>query len=107
MSPRPPLIPRVLGGLLLRGEEREVIAGDLEEEYRHLVSRREGAGAASRWYWRQSMRALGGRSFERTRQILGRMVAPGQGNQGGPFRGKGKRGGGIMHDTWQDLRFGL
>jgi putative ABC transport system permease protein len=90
---RPPLIPRLLLEVLLRGEEREVIAGDLEEEYGRLV---RGGPHAARWYWRQVLRAVGGRWLERGR----RMVV---------FENQGwKRGGGDMtREFRQDMKFGL
>lgn len=109
MNHRPPLIPRLLLHILLRGEEREVICGDLEEEYADLAAQRGGIGRkdADRWYWRQTWKAVGGRSLERVHRIRVWVLSPMRGSSGdGGFTGM-RTGGGSMRELWQDLRFGL
>jgi hypothetical protein len=53
----PPLACRVVVRLLLPGREREVIAGDLYEEYFFVLPRR-GRRAATRWLIGQVLRAV-------------------------------------------------
>lgn len=42
---------------LLRGEEREAVAGDLHEEYQEMV-RERGLDAARTWFWQQTRASL-------------------------------------------------
>ncbi len=52
-----PLLARLLLHLLLRGPGREVIRGDIEEEYsRHILPNR-AVRLARRWYWRQAIKS--------------------------------------------------
>jgi putative ABC transport system permease protein len=114
MSPRrSPLIPRLLVDLLLRGGEREVIAGDLEEEYRCLANGSRGSRYARRWYWRQALRAVGGRWLVRIRRMAG--VGDSRGTPGvppapgqkSPIHGRMRRVGDMLREVGQDIRFGL
>ncbi len=100
MSTRPPLIPRLLLRAVLRGEEREVICGDLEEEFGELSSGEGGARAgggydARRWYWRQALKAAGGRSMERLRVLARRGRTPRRGEKDSSG-GAGSNSGGEM-----------
>ena len=54
-SPMPPLIPRILLRLLLRGDAREVVLGDLDEEFAAYVLPMQGVRFARRWYWRHAL----------------------------------------------------
>jgi putative ABC transport system permease protein len=106
-SVRPPLIPRVLLHLLLRGEEREVICGDLEEEYRDLASKRLGSAVTKQWYWRQALRAVTGRSVERFHRMGGAVRGPRGGPKGAPGYTGMPKGGDTLREIGQDVRFGL
>jgi putative ABC transport system permease protein len=53
-SQSPPMLARLLLHLLLRGEGREFIRGDIEEEYAERILPLHGEGFARRWYWRQA-----------------------------------------------------
>ena len=50
-----PRIPRMLLRLLLRGDAREVVLGDIEEEFTAYVLPLRGARVARRWFWRQAL----------------------------------------------------
>jgi putative ABC transport system permease protein len=77
--------------LALRGEAREALLGDLEEEFRLNVLPARGLRAARRWFWRQSIRTIGARWMRsRTRTWT-------------PPRAKGAN---TMHGFWQDVRYG-
>ena len=54
---RPPQLGTWLVSLFAEGEERELIAGDLSEEYLERAAQ-GGRAAARRWYWRQILRSL-------------------------------------------------
>jgi predicted permease len=54
---RPPRLAEWLLCRLLDAISRDVVAGDLAEEYVR-VHRTRGAGAARRWYWRQASRSV-------------------------------------------------
>jgi len=59
VTPRPPALARALVRLLIRGEAREVIAGDLDEEFAERLAAGSTTSAASRHYWRQSVASIG------------------------------------------------
>jgi len=107
---RPPLLPRLLLALMLRGEEREVITGDLEEEFQELRTRGDGGRLAREWYRRQAWRAVGGRTVERLRRFAGAGGGSGRGAPGGAGvhapGGTGEGGGTRMGELLGDLRFG-
>ncbi len=48
--------------MVLRGEERDVILGDLDEEYQTDILPSQGRAAAARWYWGQVISSLASRS---------------------------------------------
>lgn len=54
-----PLLARLLLHLFLRGEGREVIRGDIEEEYSQLILPTRAPGFARRWYWSQAIGSAG------------------------------------------------
>ncbi len=56
-SVRSPRMAAWLVNLFTPAEEAESIAGDLIEEFSHLVSK-SGVGLARRWYWRQTVRTI-------------------------------------------------
>jgi predicted permease len=55
---RPPALPRRLLLALLPPADRAAIAGDLDEEFAARAGR-DGARAARRWYWRETLASLG------------------------------------------------
>jgi hypothetical protein len=57
MPRQPPRIAQALLRLAYRGDAREAIAGDLEEEYQEVVQHR-GAFRARLWYWRQAFHSV-------------------------------------------------
>ena len=57
MLRKPPRIAHALLRLAYRGDAREAIAGDLEEEYQEVAQQR-GAIHARLWYWRQVLRSV-------------------------------------------------
>lgn len=59
VTARPPALPRALVRLLVRGDAREVIVGDLDEEFAELVAAGTPASAAARHYWRQALASIG------------------------------------------------
>lgn len=80
MSPatRPPRWSRLLTALLLRGETRDIVVGDLEERF-HRRLESESPAAARRWYARQTLASIASVWAEVLRSIVrGRGVA-------GPF----------------------
>ncbi|MCG6987513.1 MAG: ABC transporter permease [Gemmatimonadetes bacterium] len=110
--PRPPILPRILLALLLRREEREVISGDLEEEFQALVSQSGGGSAARAWYRRQAWKAVGGRTVERFRRVAGSGGASTERGDPGPsgVAGPDGAGGGTMtmvRELLRDVRFGV
>jgi len=54
---RPPALAEALVAAAAPSRDYEMIAGDLFEEYRRIVSVR-GSSAANRWYWAQALRSL-------------------------------------------------
>jgi len=58
MSAAPPRLGRALLWLALPGPEREVVAGDLHEEFATVVLPRRGAWRAHGWYWHQVLRSI-------------------------------------------------
>ncbi len=57
MPRRPPRIAQALLRLAYRGDAREAIAGDLEEEFQEVLQQR-GGFQARLWYWRQAFRSI-------------------------------------------------
>jgi putative ABC transport system permease protein len=57
MLRKPPRIAHALLRLAYRGDAREAIAGDLEEEYQEVVEQR-GPMHARLWYWRHALRSV-------------------------------------------------
>ena len=58
MTPRPPVVPRLLVSLLLRGELGEVVRGDLDEEFHDALSAGVPRHAANVRYWRQALASI-------------------------------------------------
>ena len=85
----PPKLARALLRFFLRGEERDVIIGDLDEEHSTDIRPDRGVLLAALWYWKHavaSVMAVRRRDNER----LGR---------------RSTRGQAIIAETWQDLRY--
>ncbi|HEX9887578.1 MAG TPA: hypothetical protein VGA70_13860, partial [Longimicrobiales bacterium] len=95
-APRPPFLARALLALLIRGEAREFIAGDLEEEYVRRVLPERGRVEARAWFWRQSLGSVASRMF----RARGPASRPPGGRQ--PTRRPGR----LLEALWQDVRFG-
>ena len=55
---RPPVLPRTIARICLRGESREVLLGDIDEEFVKFVYPSRGRWLAHRWYWSQVVRAV-------------------------------------------------
>ncbi|HZD05840.1 MAG TPA: hypothetical protein VE173_13015, partial [Longimicrobiales bacterium] len=80
---RPPLLPRLLLRLIPRAH-REVVTGDLEEEYATTVRPRRGRLSADLWFWRQVLSSLVATAWGRWRDHAVRRR---------PFRGVSAAGG--------------
>jgi len=108
---RPPLLSRLLLAVFLRGLEREVITGDLEEEFQHLAERVSGVDHARRWYRRQAWRAVGGRLLARGRRLVRipaeKTMSGRSGRAGARLGGRVRGGWVIMGELFRDVRFGL
>ena len=93
MKERPPWMARTLLALL-RGEEREAVAGDLEEEFRSVTQER-GRDSARKWFWEQTWASLASRAAS----------SPGNTERAAsPFP---RRGDSVMEAFWQDLRYSV
>ncbi|MGD8278583.1 MAG: ABC transporter permease, partial [Gemmatimonadota bacterium] len=103
----PPFLAGLLLTVFLRGEEREVICGDLEEEYRDRLWQWGGAGPAKRWYWRQALGVVSRRTWARFGRIGGAIGGGRDGSHGAPGPGWQDRKGAKMREIGQDVRFGL
>jgi hypothetical protein len=58
MTPRPPVVARLIVRLLLRGELGEVVRGDLDEEFHDALSAGVPRHAANVRYWRQALASI-------------------------------------------------
>ena len=56
--PRPPRLPRLLARVLLRGEMREIVLGDLDEEFALAIAAGIDRRQARRRYWRQAFASI-------------------------------------------------
>ena len=57
-QPNPPRLARLIAHLLLRGDAREVVIGDLDQEFADAIAGHVPAGAARRRYWRQAIASI-------------------------------------------------
>jgi predicted permease len=55
MNPHPPRLARAILSRLLPPAHRDVVIGDLDEEYRRTIVALVGTRRAALWYWRQSL----------------------------------------------------
>jgi putative ABC transport system permease protein len=92
--PRPPGLARALVRLLLRRDAREVILGDLDEDFRGQIAAGATRRAARRRYWRLAFGSLV--SFGRDRLAVDRAV-----------EADAARRGAALAPVWQDLRHGV
>ena len=58
MTPRPPVVARLIVRVLLRGELGEVVLGDLDEEFHDALSTGVPRHAANVRYWRQALASV-------------------------------------------------
>lgn len=56
--PQPPRLARVLTSLTLRGDAREVIVGDLDQEFADAIAAGGSRRVARRLYWRQTIASI-------------------------------------------------
>ena len=56
--PSPPRLARALATLLIKGEAREVIVGDLDQEFVETIASGARPAAARRLYWRQTLASI-------------------------------------------------
>ncbi len=89
-DPRP-LLGRLSLRILLRGEAREFVAGDIDEEFFEHVLPSGNIRTARRWYWRQVFHSI------RTRAFTSRT----------PRQAPRVKGDNLMRTTWTDLRYAL
>jgi predicted permease len=93
MSRRPPRLAEwVITRTLPGGEDREVVLGDLAEEFDDITGRR-GEGPARSWYWRQVLRSI-------VPNLVRAWSLPLPGSVEKPP-------GGVMESLLQDIRYGL
>ena len=57
-TPRPPRLARLLARLLVRSDAREIVIGDLDEEFARAVIDGVGPARARRKYWRQALASI-------------------------------------------------
>jgi putative ABC transport system permease protein len=86
---KPPRLAALLLRIFLAGEAREVITGDLEEEYNNEIVPAYGLKSANRWYWGQVKGSISSRLFKRTR----------------PGKPVPRKGDNVMQNFIQDLRY--
>ena len=55
---RPPRLPRALAALCLPAEMREIVVGDLDEEFAAQIAHGQSRRAAARRYWRQTLASI-------------------------------------------------
>lgn len=66
LSDSRPLLGRLLLRLLIRGDAREFVVGDIEEEFFEHILPTLGRGAAKRWYWGQVLHSIMSRASHET-----------------------------------------
>jgi predicted permease len=66
---RPPRLARTLVASLLRGDMREIVLGDLDEEFARNLERGTTVSRARRRYWRQALASVIGRAPREERRI--------------------------------------
>ena len=86
-----PFIPRLLLWLLMRGEAREFVVGDIDEEFFEHILPTATAREARRWYWGQVLHSIKSRAI----------------NTPGPKEMKSRKGDNLMSTTWMDLRYAV
>jgi putative ABC transport system permease protein len=86
------MVGRLLLHLLLRGERREIILGDIEEEYNTRVLPHYGESCARRWYLKQAVASIAATWRRNNQYVRAR-------------RPQLPRGMTTMYSYWQDLRY--
>ncbi len=95
--PAPPRLARALVSLLTRGEVREVILGDLDEEFHDRLAAGWSAPAARRRYWRQAIASVTSMGRDR--------LSPEPST--GPGDGPGSRAARLAGLIVQDVKYGV
>ncbi len=93
----PPPVPRRLLRRLLPREVRDVLIGDLDEEFDRLIAPNASRTSAAWWYWRQVMRSIPG-ALRLRRQARERLV---------PLHDRQRPGVSFLATAWADLRYGI
>ncbi|HEX5216111.1 MAG TPA: ABC transporter permease [Vicinamibacterales bacterium] len=85
--PRPPRLPRALASLLLRGEAREVVVGDLDEEFARQIAAGAARRDARRRYWRQALASIASVNERGATRMVETAAARQPGNRSGAADG--------------------
>ena len=75
MNPHPPRLARAILSRVLPPAHRDVVIGDLDEEYRRTIVALVGTRRAAFWYWRQSLLSVPS-ALRLRRRISARAAAP-------------------------------
>lgn len=57
-EPKPPQLARLIAQLLIRGDAREVVIGDLDQEFAEAIANQVPTSVARRRYWRQAIASV-------------------------------------------------
>ena len=98
-TPYPPRVALLLLRLVLRGEAREIVTGDLLEEFEEKAGSGVGGRALHAWFWKQSLASL----WAATRAALRRRRHTSARQDRAP-RLTPSPGGGLLHDVRFALR---
>src|SRR5262245_27537580 len=93
---KPPAVARLLVRLFVRRDARDIIVGDLDEDFREEIARGTRASAARRRYWRQALGSIF--SFGRERLAPEPVVDV---EPDSPARGT------TLRNLWHDIRLGI
>ena len=77
MNPHPPRLARAILSRVLPPAHRDVVIGDLDEEYRRTIVALVGTRRAAFWYWRQSLLSVPS-ALRLRRRTSARAASPGE-----------------------------